>query len=227
MSVLSAEDVARLGGRVVEVVGERRSTWRYWNLHAEASRQTAGIRFTTTQGRNAAVHQVVAAAEQASVRLTPSDLAGTTRGISSCRWDVGVPASPINGVHIGRAVGGGGPADPAGRGPIRADRPNGVGRPVWPLLALMSGWVTIRLARSARLSGRVGWWTLWLDLRVRARPPRCQRCVRYGRPCMARDRWWDLRPRLRQPRCSVRTLGLGRRTPRSGSTTTPPDTPHR
>ncbi|MGI9017617.1 MAG: MobF family relaxase [Euzebya sp.] len=67
--------VAGVAGRVVEVVGERRSTWRRWNLHAEASRQLAGVRFATTADRDAVVGRVVAAAEQQSVRLTPPDLA--------------------------------------------------------------------------------------------------------------------------------------------------------
>src|SRR5699024_500788 len=50
--LLRADDVpldavAELGASVVEVVGEKRSTWRRWNLMAEASRQTMGWRFAT------------------------------------------------------------------------------------------------------------------------------------------------------------------------------------
>src|SRR5699024_7505871 len=41
------ETVAALGAAVVAVVGEKRSTWRRWNLHAEASRQTMGWRFAS------------------------------------------------------------------------------------------------------------------------------------------------------------------------------------
>ena len=76
-SGLSPAEVEVLGRRVVEVVGERRSTWRHWNLHAEASRQTAHLRFTTTDARTDAIAAVVAAAEAGSVRLTPPDLAAT------------------------------------------------------------------------------------------------------------------------------------------------------
>lgn len=67
--------VDRIAHEVVEVVGEKRSTWRRWNLHAEASRQTIGLRFATTTDRETVVAQIVAAAEGASLRLTPPDLA--------------------------------------------------------------------------------------------------------------------------------------------------------
>ena len=78
--VLRADDVpleviAELGASVVAVVGEKRSTWRRWNLHAEASRQTMGWRFASTRDREAIVGMVVDAAENASLRLTPPDLA--------------------------------------------------------------------------------------------------------------------------------------------------------
>jgi conjugative relaxase-like TrwC/TraI family protein len=78
--VLTADDVsertvAGVTGRVLEVVGERRATWRRWNLHAEASRQLAGIRFTSSTDRLAVLDRIVTAAEQQSVRLTPPELA--------------------------------------------------------------------------------------------------------------------------------------------------------
>ena len=78
--LLRADDVpldavAELGTSVVEVVGEKRSTWRRWNLMAEASRQTMGWRFATMSDREAIVAMVADAAEQASLRLTPPDLA--------------------------------------------------------------------------------------------------------------------------------------------------------
>jgi hypothetical protein len=60
---------------VVEVVGEKRSTWRRWNLMAEASRQTMGWRFATMQDREAIVAMVADAAELVSLRLTPPELA--------------------------------------------------------------------------------------------------------------------------------------------------------
>ncbi len=69
--------IAEVGARVVASVGEKRSTWRHWNLWAEASRQTMGWRFATTDDRERLVAAVVAAAEAQSVRLTPPDLAAT------------------------------------------------------------------------------------------------------------------------------------------------------
>ncbi|WP_422936626.1 MobF family relaxase [Sinomonas sp. P47F7] len=67
--------VADLGRSVVGAVGEKRSTWRRWNLFAEAARQTMGYRFASTQDREAVVGLVVDAAEAASLRLTPPELA--------------------------------------------------------------------------------------------------------------------------------------------------------
>ncbi len=81
-AVLRADDVtgevaADLAGRVVAVVGERRSTWRRWNLMAEAARQTMGWRFDTVQDREAVLTQITDAAERGSVRLTPPELASS------------------------------------------------------------------------------------------------------------------------------------------------------
>ena len=78
--LLRADDVPldvidELGHRVVETVGEKRSTWRRWNLMAEASRQTMGWRFAAVHDRVAIVAMVADAAERASLRLTPPDLA--------------------------------------------------------------------------------------------------------------------------------------------------------
>ncbi len=69
------EVIASLGQSVVDVVGEKRSTWRRWNLTAEAARQTMGYRFASTVDREAIVGLVVDAAEAASLRLTPPELA--------------------------------------------------------------------------------------------------------------------------------------------------------
>ncbi|MDN5757789.1 MAG: relaxase domain-containing protein [Tomitella sp.] len=71
------EVIAELGQTVVEVVGEKRSTWRRWNLHAEASRQSMGWRFASVQDREAIVAMIADAAEQASLRLTPPELASS------------------------------------------------------------------------------------------------------------------------------------------------------
>ncbi len=71
---LPLEVIASLGQSVVEAVGEKRSTWRRWNLTAEAARQTTAYRFASTQDREAIVGLVVDAAEAASLRLTPPEL---------------------------------------------------------------------------------------------------------------------------------------------------------
>jgi conjugative relaxase-like TrwC/TraI family protein len=81
-AVLRADDVpldtiTDLGQAVVAVVGEKRSTWRRWNLHSEASRQLMGIRFATASDREAVTGLVTDAAEQASLRLTPPELASS------------------------------------------------------------------------------------------------------------------------------------------------------
>ncbi|MBX7162025.1 MAG: AAA family ATPase, partial [Acidimicrobiia bacterium] len=79
---LRAEDVpldlvAAVGRQVVAVVGEKRSTWRHWNLWAEASRQTMEWRFATSRYREAVVALIVDAATGASIRLTPPELAAS------------------------------------------------------------------------------------------------------------------------------------------------------
>lgn len=71
------EIVRNLGESVVAAVGEKRSTWRRWNLTAEAARQTMDYRFATTQDREAIVGLVVDAAEAVSLRLTPFELASS------------------------------------------------------------------------------------------------------------------------------------------------------
>lgn len=81
-ALLRADDVpldtiTDLGHSVVAVVGEKRSTWRRWNLHAEASRQLMGVRFASTEDREAITEMVTDAAEQASLRLTPPELASS------------------------------------------------------------------------------------------------------------------------------------------------------
>lgn len=78
--LLRADDVpldliGQVGRSVVELVGEKRSTWRRWNLMAEAARQTMGWRFATVEDREAITAMVADAAEQASLRLTPPELA--------------------------------------------------------------------------------------------------------------------------------------------------------
>jgi len=62
---------------VVFRVGEKRSTWRRWNLYAEAARQTMGLRFASTTDREAVIGLIVDAAENASLRLSPPELTST------------------------------------------------------------------------------------------------------------------------------------------------------
>lgn len=68
------DEVERLAGVVVEQVADRRSTWRRWNLHAEAVRQIMHLRFASTTDREAVLGLIVDAAEQGSLRLTPPEL---------------------------------------------------------------------------------------------------------------------------------------------------------
>ena len=71
-------DVIReLGQTVIEVVGEKRATWRRWNLYAEAARQTMGLRFASTTDREAIVGMIADAAEAGSLCLTPPELASS------------------------------------------------------------------------------------------------------------------------------------------------------
>jgi len=71
------ESMEEIGRIVVGVVGEKRTTWRRWNLHAEASRQLMTVRFASTADREAVVGLVVDAAERGSIRLTPPELASS------------------------------------------------------------------------------------------------------------------------------------------------------
>lgn len=66
--------IGEVGGRVVEQVSEKRSTWRHWNLWAEAARQTMGWRFASSEDREAITAMIVETAEAASIALTPGEL---------------------------------------------------------------------------------------------------------------------------------------------------------
>jgi conjugative relaxase-like TrwC/TraI family protein len=79
---LRADDVPLdvIGEVAVSVVGaveEKRSTWRHWNLWAEASRQTMGWRFASADDREAVVGMIVDAAKRESLTLTPPELVTT------------------------------------------------------------------------------------------------------------------------------------------------------
>ena len=77
--VLRADDIpldviADLASSVVDTVGEKRATWRRWNLWSETARQTMGWRFATTNDREQFTSLICDQAEHLSVRLTPADI---------------------------------------------------------------------------------------------------------------------------------------------------------
>jgi conjugative relaxase-like TrwC/TraI family protein len=74
VSPVAVSEVARA---TVGAVSQKRSTWRHWNLWAEASRQTVEWRFATVEDREAAVCAVVEEAERISISLTPPELASS------------------------------------------------------------------------------------------------------------------------------------------------------
>jgi len=78
--LMRAEDmpldtISALGLSVMSAVSEKRSTWRRWNLAAEAARQTMQYRFISAIDRQAVIGLVTDAAERASMQLTPPELA--------------------------------------------------------------------------------------------------------------------------------------------------------
>lgn len=74
---IAIDDLMAVAEIVVERVGDRRATWKRWNLHAEAVRQTMGLRFASAHDRDTVTRQIVDAAEEASLRLTPPELASS------------------------------------------------------------------------------------------------------------------------------------------------------
>lgn len=74
---LPLETLDEIGRTVVDIVGQERATWRRWNLYAEAARQLREFRFASTADREAVTALVADAAEHASIRLTPPELAHT------------------------------------------------------------------------------------------------------------------------------------------------------
>lgn len=74
--LLRADDVPldlveQLGASVMVAVGDKRATWRRWNLHAEATRQTMHWRFATLADRETALDLIADAAERRSTPITP------------------------------------------------------------------------------------------------------------------------------------------------------------
>jgi conjugative relaxase-like TrwC/TraI family protein len=68
---LTVRQVDDLAAVVLMEVGQHRAVWRRWNLHAEAARQTMGVRFASTTDRERVLAAVVERAEAGSLRLTP------------------------------------------------------------------------------------------------------------------------------------------------------------
>lgn len=71
------DDLETVAEAVVEQVGDRHATWKRWNLHAEAIRQTMDLRFASPTDRDRITRQIVDAAERISLRLTPPELASS------------------------------------------------------------------------------------------------------------------------------------------------------
>lgn len=67
--------IDQAAAQVVDAVSEKRSTWRHWNLWAEASRRTVGWRFATAADRELVVALITEAAIRQSVQLTPGEVA--------------------------------------------------------------------------------------------------------------------------------------------------------
>lgn len=81
-TILHAKDVSldainALGSSVMTSVSEKRSTWRHWNLAAEAARQTMQYRFASATDREAVLGLVVDASKRASLQLTPPEIASS------------------------------------------------------------------------------------------------------------------------------------------------------
>ncbi|GAB4086346.1 hypothetical protein GCM10028784_29760 [Myceligenerans cantabricum] len=76
---VAADQVAQVADIVVANVAAKRSTWRHWNLWAEASRQTMGLRLASHEDRERLTGRIVAEAQDRSVRLTPHEVASTPR----------------------------------------------------------------------------------------------------------------------------------------------------
>ena len=72
VSPVAITEVARA---TVGAVSQKRSTWKHWNLWAEASRQTMEWRFATVADREQAVGRIVEEAKRISISLTPPELA--------------------------------------------------------------------------------------------------------------------------------------------------------
>ena len=114
--------ISEVAVSVVGAVEEKRSTWRHWNLWAEASRQTMGWRFASAEDREAVVGMIVDAAKQESLTLTPPELVTTPEVFRRADGTTALPATALGRVHLRDAARRRGPA-PGSLG--RPDRPGG------------------------------------------------------------------------------------------------------
>jgi conjugative relaxase-like TrwC/TraI family protein len=120
--VMRAEDVPpetvhSLGLSAMTAVSEKRSTWRHWNLAAEAARQTMQLRFASASDREAVLNRVIDAAEKAPLRIThpPRDCVDPA-SIPAGRRDVRLSPKAFQRVHfVGVARRGGPTARTRGR----------------------------------------------------------------------------------------------------------------
>ncbi|MFC4245151.1 MobF family relaxase [Gryllotalpicola reticulitermitis] len=74
---IAADDVVALAASVVNTVGTKRSTWRRWNLMAEAARTSMPFRFATSEDRQALIGLIADEAEKLSLQLTPAEVASS------------------------------------------------------------------------------------------------------------------------------------------------------
>ena len=156
------DTITDLGQSVVAVVGEKRSTWRCWNLHSEASRQLMGVRFASSEDREAITGLVTDAAEQASLRLTPPELSSSPLLSPPGRVEA-ASATPARSCTRPKSCS----RRKTGSLTARTRRP---GRPWnWPPsrrspagpMRRAAGWGRIRLTPSSGSLCRAGWWTCW------------------------------------------------------------------
>ena len=111
---LRADDVpldliGEVGRSVVERVSEKRSTWRHWNLAAEASRQMMGWRFATMADREQVLAMVIDAAQTRLPRPDPARTGDQPGRVPPRRRKQRVPAPPLRRVLLS--------PDPRRRGP--------------------------------------------------------------------------------------------------------------
>lgn len=76
---ITLDEIVEVAQVTVGQVSDKRSTWKHWNLWAEASRQTIEWRFGSEDDRERVVDQIVTEAKRLSVALTPPELGFTPK----------------------------------------------------------------------------------------------------------------------------------------------------